>query len=190
MAEHFLDRAQIRAALQHVRGAGVPESVRVQVRAPRAERAIAPHERLEPTHAEPFAQAPEEQCARVLRASARMAELACDAAGTRQGLSNASSRAARCALFWPCRALRTLRSRSQAASDQATRAHSLAAPSHTVARARRRLADAPRPGPTVARAARSITSAASSAVKNRGSFRRSWGSPQKCSGSCAAHRSA
>src|SRR4051812_47775382 len=44
----------------------MPQRVRVQIRAPRAEGAIAPHQLLKPTHSQPLAQAPEQERLRIL----------------------------------------------------------------------------------------------------------------------------
>ena len=51
MAEHLLNCAQVRAAVEHVRRAGVAQGVRVQIGAARAERAVLVNEILYRAHA-------------------------------------------------------------------------------------------------------------------------------------------
>jgi hypothetical protein len=53
VAEHFLDRAEVGAAVEEVRRAGVPERVRVEVGASGAGEAVATDDELGRPRAEP-----------------------------------------------------------------------------------------------------------------------------------------
>src|SRR5690606_23902058 len=61
MTEELLDHAEVGAPLEQVRRAAMPESVRVQIRAPRSERAVALDELLHPAHAEASPSSRQEQ---------------------------------------------------------------------------------------------------------------------------------
>src|SRR5688572_20276614 len=56
MAEQLLDHAQVRAAFEQMRRAGVAQRVGVQVGASGAERAVTLHELLHPAHADAAAE--------------------------------------------------------------------------------------------------------------------------------------
>ena len=75
VTQQLLNHPQIGATLEQVRGARMAQSVRMQVRSARAQRAIALHQRLNPPHAQPLASAREQQRLEVVDTGLGVAQL-------------------------------------------------------------------------------------------------------------------
>ena len=102
VAEHLLDRAEIRAAVEQVRRAGVAERVRMEIGAAGAGEAVAADEELRGARVEAAPARRDEDRLRIEEARPRMSERG-GAASHARSASSALRPRGRCAPSFPCR---------------------------------------------------------------------------------------